>query len=46
MTQDELMPIIDALIFASDTPLSIQKIKQLLDEDGGEAIASSRSERP
>lgn len=39
MTQDELMPIIDALIFASDTPISIQKIKQLLDEDGGEATA-------
>jgi segregation and condensation protein B len=38
MTQDELMPIIDALIFASDTPLSIQKIKQLLDDDGGDAI--------
>ena len=33
MTKDELMPIIDALIFASDTPLSIQKIKQLIDED-------------
>jgi segregation and condensation protein B len=27
------MPIIDALIFAADTPLSIQKIKQVLDED-------------
>jgi segregation and condensation protein B len=39
MTQDELMPIIDALIFASDTPLSIQKIKQLLDEDGGDTAA-------
>jgi len=33
MTKDELMPIIDALIFASDIPLSIQKIKQLIDED-------------
>ena len=38
MTKDELMPIIDALIFASDTPLSIQKIKQLIDEDATDAL--------
>ena len=38
MTKDELMPIIDALIFASDTPLSIQKIKQLIDEDAPDGI--------
>ncbi len=33
------MPIIDALIFAADTPLCIQKIKQLLDEDAKTAIS-------
>ncbi len=38
MTKDELMPIIDALIFASDTPLSIQKIKQLIDEDAADGL--------
>jgi len=38
MTKDELMPIIDALIFASDTPLSIQKIKQLIDEDAAAGV--------
>jgi len=38
------MPIIDALIFASDTPLSIQKIKQLLDE-GCDAAATLKQIR-
>jgi segregation and condensation protein B len=38
MTKDDLMPIIDALIFASDTPLSIQKIKQLIDEDAAAGV--------
>lgn len=39
MTRDELMPIIDALIFAADTPLSLQKIKQLLDEGGQDGVS-------
>ena len=38
MTKDELMPIIDALIFASDAPLSIQKIKLLIDEDAADGL--------
>ena len=33
------MPIIDALIFAADTPLSIQKIKQLIDEGSEDGIS-------
>lgn len=38
MTKEELMPIIDALIFASDAPISIQKIKQILDEESSDRI--------
>ncbi|MEI6126201.1 MAG: SMC-Scp complex subunit ScpB [Pseudomonadota bacterium] len=38
MNKEELMPIIDALIFASDAPLSIQKIKQILDDDEHERV--------
>lgn len=38
MNKEELMPVVDALIFASDTPLSIQKIKQLLDDDAHERV--------
>lgn len=39
MTHEDLMPVIDALIFASDTPLSLQKIKQLLEEGGHEGVS-------
>ncbi len=39
MTQDELMPVIDALIFASDNPLSAQKIKQLIDEEIDDGVS-------
>ena len=39
MHKEELIPIIDALIFAAETPLSIQRIKQILDEEGPEAVA-------
>jgi segregation and condensation protein B len=39
MTHDDLMPVIDALIFAADAPLSIQKIKQLLDEDSPDGVS-------
>lgn len=38
MTKEELMPIIDALIFASDVPISIQKIKQVLDEESPDRV--------
>ncbi|MCP4715958.1 MAG: SMC-Scp complex subunit ScpB [Deltaproteobacteria bacterium] len=40
MNSDELKPIVDALIFASDTPLSMQKIKQILDEVAKEDVPS------
>lgn len=40
MHKEELIPIIDALIFAAETPLSIQKIKQILDEEGPEPVAT------
>ncbi len=39
MTKDDVMPIIDAMIFASDAPLSAQRIKQLLDEDSPDGIS-------
>lgn len=32
MNKEEFKPIVDALIFASDTPLGIQKIKQIIEE--------------
>ncbi len=38
MTIEELKPVVDALIFASDTPLSVQKIKQILDDGREEGV--------
>jgi len=35
MNKNDLIPIIDALIFAAEAPLSIHKIKQILDEGEG-----------
>lgn len=38
MNKEECKPIIDALIFAADAPLSIQRIKQILEEVSREQI--------
>lgn len=38
MNKEEYKPVIDALIFAADTPLSIQRIKQILEEVSREQI--------
>ena len=38
MNKEELKHIVDALIFASDTPLSIQKIKQITEEVSREQV--------
>lgn len=40
MNADELRPIIDALVFAADAPLSIQKIKQIIEETSHEQIST------
>jgi len=40
MTTEELMPIIDALIFAAEAPLSLQRIKQILDEESSEPVSA------
>lgn len=39
MKKEEITPIIDALIFAAETPISVQKIKQILDEDSAEPVS-------
>lgn len=39
MKIEEYKPIVDALIFASDTPLNIQKIKQILEEVSKEPVS-------
>jgi len=41
MEIDSLKPVVDALIFASDTPLSIQKIKKILEEVAHDEVPSS-----
>jgi segregation and condensation protein B len=41
MNKEELKPIIDALIFASDIPLSIQKMKQIIEEVSKDQFANS-----
>lgn len=41
MRPDALQPIIDALIFASDMPLSIARMRQIIQEVGQEDIAVS-----
>jgi len=38
MKKEEITPIIDALIFAAETPVSMQKLKQILDEESGEPV--------
>ena len=40
MNTEELKPIVDALIFASDTPLSIQKIRQIMEEVSREQVSA------
>ncbi len=41
MKTDSLKPIVDALIFASDMPLSVARIREILKEAGEEDISSS-----
>ena len=40
MNIEDYKPAIDAIIFASDTPLSIQRIKQIVEEVSGEQIST------
>jgi segregation and condensation protein B len=40
MKIEEYKPVVDALIFASDTPLNIQKIKQILEEVSKESVST------
>ncbi len=40
MNSENFKPIVDALIFASDTPLSIQKIKQVIEEVSQELLTT------
>ncbi|MCX8044534.1 MAG: SMC-Scp complex subunit ScpB [Desulfobacterota bacterium] len=39
MRIEDLIPIIDALVFASETPLSVQRIKQILDEEASDPVS-------
>ena len=40
MNKDELKPIVDSLIFASDSPLTIQRMKQIIEEVSKEQLSN------
>jgi segregation and condensation protein B len=39
MKKEEITPIVDALIFAAEAPISMHKIKQILDEESSEPVS-------